>query len=558
MKLFKDALKNFIKSKIFLLATLITYAVSISYEMLCYGMKLDVGTIQYPLNRVLNLSFYLFLVAIFLSYEYFRQYQHNGMDEVLLLTSNGCRKKHYIAAFFVMTLWSMIVTAFLMACVIVCFRYYHIHDPNGEYMTHIVKNMLINFLLILELGNLIGFLLSKIENRIISYAWMLLIIFLTSPYLERIADVQSRSNLGKGVIYPITELFNIMPLVHNGFQTIFAFGESILFYRVSKILFWIFFVLVLIFITRKWNKKSICFLGIFMLAFFFGFFMPASTVNMDGNPENTMAHDQYYYLGKGGEVQKIKTEKADFFINQYKMKLNIDRLLRANVMMEVSQSLDEYKFTLYHGYHVKKVWTQDGKELSFKQKNDYITVKNNGNQIKNICMKYSGYAPAYYSNTQGIYLPGNFAYYPRAGYVPLFDQEKFRMASCFVDTNTLFRVTLNYHGGRVYTNLEKNNGVYTGKCDGFTIMSGFYKEKDLGNGNRLIYNYLYDEYYYTKKEFGNDAETFDESCKEIQKTFRTNHIKDMVIFVIPNVNQTYQIDIGEHQILTKTILLLTD
>ena len=48
-------------------------------------------------------------------------------------------------------------------------------------------------------------------------------------------------------------------------------------------------------------------------------------------------------------------------------------------------------------------------------------MKNTENlKIQKIRLVYSGCSPAYYSNTQGIFLPGYFAYYPRTGFAQAF------------------------------------------------------------------------------------------------------------------------------------------
>ncbi len=158
-------------------------------------------------------------------------------------------------------------------------------------------------------------------------------------------------------------------------------------------------------------------------------------------------------------------------------------------------------------------------------------------------MEYVGASAAYYSNRQGIYLPGDFAYYPRAGYLALYDEEQMAMTSNFVSPDTKFKTIIDYQG-KIYTNLDKKGSVYQSVCDGCTIFAGFYKEKKFGDGNRIIYNYLSDECYLEPGGFSAILKEDEAELKKMKKSHVT-------IFVAPNVNQMRNCDIGQNQILLR-------
>lgn len=542
MKIFKDVSKVFMRSKLFLITTLLTICFSVKYAIKYYGYEADIGMISTQLNQTLKTSFYLFFVVMFLAYEFYMKFQHNGIQEVAAVTEEGSKKKHLFCAFCTMTVWIVLITICLSVCTIISFKYYKVPDSNG-YIIHIIENMMVNIFLILELGSLIGLLLSKTRKRILSYAVILLVIYGVSPYVERIADAQAVSGNVTHSIYPLVELFNIMPLVNSGFPTMDPFGENILFYRVSLILFWIMAVLTFIFWTNQASKKKMAVSILAMACFFYGYAAPASRVNMNGNPANTMAHDQYYYE-TDDQPTKVKVEKANYSIPEYKMSLKVGRQLSAKVEMKVNKSLNSYKMTLYHGYKVKKACDQKGNKLSFGQKNDYILVKNQGREpIEKITLEYEGASASYYSNNQGIYLPGDFAYYPRAGYVALHDDEGMKMTSCFVNKKTKFDLKVSTRK-KIYTNLQEKDGVYAGISDGATIFSGFYREKKFGNGNRLVYPYISDFYY--AKDQG-----LEKICDEDEKELERLGKSGVTVFVAPNVNQMRTCDIGENQILVR-------
>lgn len=541
MRLWRDTIKVFMRSKILFFSMVILYFYSIHFTMTYFRYPLEGSIVTAQLQQALKLSFYLFLVVLFLSYEYYLKFRHHGMEEVLAAVKYGKKKKTLWCAFFTMTLWIGILTVTLCICVIIAYSWYGIHDPHGEYRCHIIQNMMVNVFLIMELGNLMGLFLSKIKKRIIAYAIMILVVYLVSPYPERIADAQCVAGNYTRSIYPIIECFNIMPLTNTGFDTIAGYGEPLEVPRISLILFWIACFCLLICLSEKCKKWKITFCSIAAIILFYGYAAPASVVNMNGNPDHTMAHDQYYY--EASSETKTKNKKANYHITSYNMDLKIGRLLKAKVTMEVSKSLKQYPMTLYHGYRINRICDQSGNDLDYVQKGDYITINNQwGKEIKKISVEYKGYSAAYYSNHQGIYLPGDFAYYLREGYIPLHDDEQMAMSSCFVRKDTKFKVKLDY-GKKVYTNLPETKGVYEGKCDGFTIFSGFYKEKKFGNGNRLIYNYLYGECYLDGG--------IDEICKSDEKSLEEIHKQGVTIFVAPNVNQMRNRDIGDRQILLR-------
>ena len=101
--------------------------------------------------------------------------------------------------------------------------------------------------------------------------------------------------------------------------------------------------------------------------------------------------------------------------------------------------MDIYGFTLYHGYKVKEVKDESGRELKFKQTGDWIEVESAG-ETSSLTFSYDGYSNTYYSNGQGAALSGTFAYYPRAGYVVCADADGYEHLT--LDEPTQFDVKL--------------------------------------------------------------------------------------------------------------------
>lgn len=545
----KDAARVFYRSKLLIGIALLTLPFCGCYAFRYYG-RTGIGMIPAQLQQALSLSLYLFIITMFLSYEYHKKLKATGIAEAAAATPEGKNGQPFWSAGIVLSIWICMVTLFLILCVICCYSFYHIKDPNGEYIKHIIWNMLLNIFLIMELGLLIGSFLSRFRNRFVPYFTMILAAYLVSPYSEELAGQISQSTDGKSPVYRFVELFNIMPLVYTKFAPNYSFGESLLPYRVALILFWCAAVLTGIFLsvprTRKWGKLSALLSCVCLLVYL----VPSSKVIMNGNPANTLAHDQYYYSIQNA---KLRDEEGGYHIRSYRMELSVGLRLTADVLMEVDESLPEYKMTLYHGYKVKSVSDGNNHPLKVSQEGDYITVKNTENlNIQKIRLVYSGCSPAYYSNIQGIFLPGYFAYYPRTGFVPLFDRETYDFKECFVNPNTEFAVKVNTDQ-TLYTNLEKNGKWYHGKSDGVTILSGFYCRKVLSNGNSIVYPYLYGVNIYDGQVMGEKGLTKYYEMMENRLTDLGR--KNTIVFCVPNVKQVVNQHDGKNQIITRSIAI---
>ncbi len=150
--------------------------------------------------------------------------------------------------------------------------------------------------------------------------------------------------------------------------------------------------------------------------------------------------------------------------------------------------LEEYTFTLYHGYKIKSAKDQNGNALQFKQEEDHFTVAPNGNTTE-ITVKYIGFSPVFYSNAQGIFLPGYFAYLPQSGLRPLYDKANLGFYRCEYNENTVFNIKINSLQ-KVYSNLEET-GRNTFSGTGYpSFFMGAYAEYTTKQGIRVIYPYM--------------------------------------------------------------------
>lgn len=559
----KNCLKVFIKSYFSAIIALVMILLSFINGYNQFGNYENSGVLE-KLNGVLFFSIYLYIVSIFLSNEFMRKLRAEGICDVCWCTKRGYKGKHLTMGFVVLTIWSLLCTISCMAGFFICMGQNNVVLPDNRFYIHVVLSLVLNVFFVMELAIILGITLSALNNRIVSYMLSFLMIFLVSPYFIQIATMVCLENRKGGFVYTIAEFFNVLPLCDEHMDPIYSFADSVIPYRWCIIIFLGSVSLLILFLCQaKRRKKAVLALIACILSgvIVFG---DSCKVNMNFNPSNTRMCEQYEYFVKESPYgNTIKDEKPDYKIKKYDMDLTICINLKAKVTMTMNKYLSEYKMSLFHGYKVSKVTDEKGDKLKFNQKNDYILVENS-DENKIINVEYSGSSPKYYSNVQGTYLPGYFCYYPRAGYIPVFDLDYVSMKQNFVDKNTKFNLKINSIF-EIYTNLPKTDDGYKGQCDGVTILSGYYKEQDLGNGNNVVYPYLlpYEDYFNPDEAEDPDKEVkkiiaSKDSVKEKSKQYFFYCMKeclksydkdDTTIFVVPSVNQLGDYEIyGENQV----------
>lgn len=512
-----------------------------------------------PLWDIMSLSWYLIVLFMFVGYEFFAQIKRSNIKEVL---DSTCKTSgySYLKQFQVIEGLLLLVTGISLAYVLISVESMGVLD--ASYGAYIILNVLLNVFLLGNVGIFMGLMLSANNTRLSAYIVMFLFALFTSPISENL--IGTLTNYTGYNWYKIGYLFFLVP-PSMGFVVDYSFISSLLPYRFLFALFWILFSLsMFLFRIRAKNRKSsfILPLGCFLLsiACLAGAVAPASRVIRNDDPDEFNHADSLYYKEQyeDGEIVFPDVEQQPFNISAYYMELSAFDQLHAQVEMNVdSYDLDVYCFTLYHGYHVKSVTDQHGDSLEFKQEKDFIIVYNDGRSIEKIVMKYKGYSPSLYSNVQGLNLPGNFAYYPRAGFQILDSKKNLGMNPTVVNENTLFDVYFNY-GKKIYSNLENQGGNhFVGKSNAVTFLAGFYKETQIGDAT-IVYPYL-DSTYRLPDNVETAARAYSElenaiselEDKELQARYA---IRGKTIFVGPRPNSNVFATICQDHIITNSDL----
>lgn len=460
----------FIRNKVLLLST-------ICFSLLSAGVCMAMGvyfTRPYMGHRemtgVLHLNFVLVFSAIFLlffmfiAYEFFMRAKACGFQECLTSTSAGEVK--VIARQLLVISCVPLVSACLVAITVIVTYFLDI-TKNPDFLLFSIRAVLHYLFLVPLAGIFFALLASRIKRRSAAYVMMILFAILNLGYISALYD--SLYQMTGIDCAPFMRLFamtpNVMQYVPDEYYVV-----PLCSYQYFAIFFWIFlsvactlFLLQKNHTFRKFVAPSAVAAGCVVL--FVLTILPASDMSMEVFGEKS---DWDYYT-----VDNQKHEDAGYGVTQYDMNLKLGRQLKANVSMSLSDSgLPEYKMTLYHGYKLQKVFDQAGNPLDYHREGDYITVKNPGGLTK-INLQYSGYHSVFYSNSQAVYLPGMFPYYPIPGFEEIYVDNSYVMEPPKETSLFLVRVQAPYH---VYSNLHGDQNSFAGESNGVTLISGFLTE----------------------------------------------------------------------------------
>lgn len=469
------------------------------------------------LQNSLCTAIYYFAVFLFLSYEYCR-YEND-----LPIQKRANEKKTLFIS--CVNRFVVLITLNLASTLIYMIynvgAYLSLGTKHYEFVCHIVLSMLVNFFMTGLVAILLGMLLALVFKRVVAFLVGAIVIFLGSPMFESIAEAEilsSRLNL-----YPVEEIFNIYtPSLF--WMPNFMIGYSLLPYRIALLIFWVFALLAAL-LGLLIQKNKIRF-GLIIVCVAFSisgimiYFQPSSKLIMNYNPSNGLNSDLEYY-----ENNEQKDEPGGFDVTDYALNIEVTNKLNVKSILTVSESISEYKFTLYHGYKITDVKNQSGDRLNFTQDGDYFTVYSDLD-VTQLYIEYSGFSPKFYSNTQGMVLPGFFPYYPHSGFKSIFNIEEQGFYKLLVEGKPNFSLSVKGHK-KVYSNLSAlDNNTFTGKSTGVTIISGFI-EKTSVNGIEVIYPYL-DTFAFT-------PDIIDES---VNKFIMEYHNSDVIkkIIILPNLN----------------------
>lgn len=499
----KQNLKLFFKTKIIFIPViilLVCFLGNLVYS--CYSFSLNNDVLIYLKNSI-KLCLLSFVILCFTSYEFFYLYKRCYIDEALYSHKNG---KTRILTSTVTVLLFIPALEFFSAFVFNFVIFLSSGMNDYSYLYHIFSVLFLYVFLGGIIPILLGVFFAQKTKRIVSYALMVLIIFLvssTSDFILGGLSQVTKINFWESKYFLAYILPNDLEWYINH-----DYGMYAEIYRWNLIIFWISLLSFLFFKLCQIKKTALkaVLLSLTLLISTFnlvGYFYGGSHIEKGTQLDSISMSDYLFYT-----ENEQKNQDPDFEVTSYDMDLSIYRQLDAEVSMTLSDTgLEYYNFTLYHGYNVLKITDIEGNALKYNREGDYVTVIGNGN-LQLINIKYSGYSPILYSNYQACSLPGFFAYYPIPGFHKITgDYTTYNPIE--IKSGTEFNIRVD-SARQFYSNLDEvknEKNCFVGVTSYPTLFSGFYKSNSSD---------IYKIYAITVKGWGL-SEIDEEYIDEIQK-----------------------------------------
>lgn len=441
---------------------------------------------EFILKLLRYFSYFHFPVLFLLSVNYFSLAERVGLKETTMLLNMRKIEKRQFSILYCINFIVVILLTFYV-CFAFCYLY-GLHNVKWNCFWRNILTVIVDFGLIGVVAIFLGNLLSKISNkkiRIILFLLLNAIIGFPLYYLTYNAFFQEDS-----FFYRFGEMIAILP---EGLNTM-SNGYSIYPvqpHRVALILTWIFFLYTLYRICYfKRSRSEILPLLLGIVTTFMMFFLAL----LPYTPVYHGARIGGYFDRKRNEYDSWeigrRNEEAGFCVTKYEMELSALFHLRAKVNMTIDQQeLPEYKFTLYREYDIVKITDQNGYALPYTREGDYFTVYPNELPVTNIHIEYSGSGEPFCSDLSTIHLPSGFAFYPMAGYYPIYEDERHgadMYNRIHLPETAEYHVTI-HTIGTVYSSLNREKGnSFSGVSDGFFLLKGMV-ETDVIDGVTFYY-----------------------------------------------------------------------
>lgn len=412
--------------------------------------------------NVVCFVFYLFF--LFISYEYMRKVRESQMEEILsAYGSSGMGT--YVRQFLVLALAVVLAAANISIYAVWGWKNLACADA---LLGEVVRLLLVNVFLLSLAAVSMGTVLSRVKNRFIGYAAIVAVLFLILP--NAVSFYVTLQNEYHIPVFLIRDLIYLIP------PDLFSYPDSLYGfplenYRIAGMILWVVIAVAILFwkvLKKRARLRTVVMSCLCLLAggLIYAAECKGSVLRMQDHPEAAIEEMAGYY-----NTHEEKMEKAAFTVAKYELDLKIGKELEAEARMFIDEgpSLDEYHFTLSHAYQVESVTDENGNALDYTRDGDYLCILPGGKRTTRIGICYKGHSSLYYANKKACFLPGFFAYYPKAGY----RQQDFRDGGLDYDEpETQFEVKVNRDG--MAGNLPRDGAVFRGRAETLTLVDGIY------------------------------------------------------------------------------------
>ena len=490
METYKKGWKILIRNPM-LLGTVILYFLGCAvfifkdhqYEML---YKNSLGTLRETLEYAM-VPYALFMC---IGYEIAVKMQESNLAETVSVYKSGLLRVYGGWALLLVTL-AFINYALPMGQVLLIYQVQG--SQSGLLVRHLLLCGLLYHFVTPCVGGAIGLMLAVWlkKRRILVYSVVLILTLLTTNYVAPILFIPfniTGQTAGPDLLYWLKDLFTLTPygLEPTALPDI-LYGLPMEPARWLLALFWLSgAVLVLIRNAVPQSKRRCVLLASCLaisLASFVGWAMRGSVLIEDSRPSAAGIYDQLHYIDTPYEEVK-----PAFSVLSYDLDLCLYRELSATVRMELSAAQDDrdYQFTLYHRFHIGAIQDEQGRDVRFTREGDQFSITQADMPLnRKITVQYTGFSPKFYSNAQGVSLPGYFPYYPIAGVRSIYSNDVLSGYDTRPDTHEhMFWVQIRAPYP-VYCNLNGSGNCYEGVSTNLSLFGGLMEP--IHNGPWTLY-----------------------------------------------------------------------
>lgn len=463
-KSISTAVKRYIRSAVYVFLTVLLFALTNK------ELSESFSKIQYfemYIQAALQIGLVGYAVFALLSYEYMYKVRFCGMQESLQVIP-GAQAKLFIAQILLLVVLLVAWCGNVFVWLIKGYQKYEIT------YAAMMKNTVLSAILYLFMPGLVaiclGALLALKTNRGVAYAVIVLFSFLCSSvpielwYYPKVLGIQVSTVLEWFCLY----------VPNTTWWADVSYGTPVEACRWVLVFFWILLFSTGIYrkIGKEGKMKSACVLGLAALTLLCGVRYYGrhddSYLCKDRSPDD-LFNAEWNYRENEPELEE---QWANFAVSKYNIDLTIKNNTKGDVYLELSENnLTEYIFTMHHGFEIKSIKDGDGKKLEYTRVSDFITVKSD-KPLTQLHFTYQGHAGKYYSNSQGIALPGYLPYYPVPGHFKIWD-EKQNGYLCNTERNTSYYELTVHSNLNVACNLkETGKNTFAGEAQTISLYAG--------------------------------------------------------------------------------------
>ena len=346
----------------------------------------------------------------------------------------------------------------------------------AAYPVHSGLSVLLNCLLPGLIGVLLGTVLAIKMKRSVAYCVMLVSALLCSPIATQLFGNETIAGIQ---ILDIFDWFAILaPNLNWGADAVYGIAMEIC--RWILALFWISaFIAILVWSLSRGKKRYI--------ALFFAALSVVCGIRFAARGDDSVIRKDYRNDGMLHLEWSYRKENpvgpeqaANFTVESYDLSFEVHSNLEATAVVTVSDpDLSEYLFTLYHNLTIHSITDERGQELSCTQNGDYLTIQA-PTGAKELHFNYSGNLGKYFTNYQGIALPGYVPYYPMAGHIAFWNGTTSNVIANTDFPVTKFSVTVDSPLDVACNLAEVSPNIFEGTAGTISLYGGLLAKTETG------------------------------------------------------------------------------